>query len=758
MKKNLFFVSALSVLMTIAIGCSNEEEVVEQVQSQKTIVKATIENGVARTSVNELYQVVWSENDAFTVFGETTKGDMTLIGRGGTTTGSFGGNITLADGDVALFPAVANGVTTKTYTFLSEYTSTETDAPLLGVYNGTSFIFNPLSAVIRINASGLTSGAEYVLTITSTGDQVLTGDATLADNNALVPTGTGKEIKVKLTPATGVTSMTFDAPIPAQTYTGLTITMEDGNATTTTLRTLTNFVAVAGKLYEATEKVTTADALKTALTKGGNIDLAASFVLTEDLEIKENTIIDLNNQTLTNGNHSITVVEGKTLTIQNAASLSRSVTTPSITGSGDIIIASNNSTIIIGEGVNLTSSENCCVFVPRNVSGVTITTAGNLTSNGNYAAIQANGEATNVTVNVIGGSIKSACEGVYFPCTTNLNISGGTIQGTTAVYHKSGNLTVSGGILKAVGSKAEYVHNGNGCNATGDALVIEACDYPGGVPVVSITGGEFISENAKAVGYYQQAEGYELANEKFIIGGIFSDPSACYYLGSNADVKINMTKSYTGGGFKTQNGQKVALTMGDGVIYNATSPLVGSIGTQTLGFQFLRGSTVSIDGGTITSSEAKMLINNYANLTLKGVTLAPQIPTDKTETTDIDEGMKGQTYYVLSNNCGEVNIGEGTVITAPTNSDNTNCPTVYAFDVCKYDSYPNVTVNVKGATITGDVEYTGEGENQKLNITSGTINGKLVVKDGVTNPAISVDASATVNDSSWDPYKTTSDN
>ena len=88
MKKILFWVGALIVSMTIATGCSNEE-VVEQVQSKKTVVTATIENGSARTSVNSLYNVVWSQGDSFTVFGDAKKGNMTLIGEGGSTTGEF---------------------------------------------------------------------------------------------------------------------------------------------------------------------------------------------------------------------------------------------------------------------------------------------------------------------------------------------------------------------------------------------------------------------------------------------------------------------------------------------------------------------------------------------------------------------------------------------------------------------------------------------------------------------------------------------
>ena len=251
---------------------------------------------------------------------------------------------------------------------------------------------------------------------------------------------------------------------------------------------------------------------------------------------------------------------------------------------------------------------------------------------------------------------------------------------------------------------------------------------------MSITGGTF---NGKV---YSENVG------DFITGGVFSDPSACYYLGANANVTVNMENDYTGAGFKTENGQIVALTIADGKTYTVTAPLVGSAGTQNLGFQFKQGSTVTINGGTITSSDAKMLINNYANLTLNGVTLAPDIPNT----------MNGQTYYVLSNNCGTVNIEGGTTITAPTSSDTNNCPTVYAFDVCKYASYPNVTVNIKDATIAGNVEYTGAGIDQKLNISGGTITGDLVVADAYKTGALAggiVITGGNQTDSDWSTYK-----
>ena len=71
-------------------------------------------------------------------------------------------------------------------------------------------------------------------------------------------------------------------------------------------------------------------------------------------------------------------------------------------------------------------------------------------------------------------------------------------------------MTITGGALKATALKEDFEHNGNGCNYTGDALVVEACNYPGVVPTVNINGGTFtITDNtAKQIGVYNY-DGYK---------------------------------------------------------------------------------------------------------------------------------------------------------------------------------------------------------------------------------------------------------
>lgn len=486
------------------------------------------------------------------------------------------------------------------------------------------------------------------------------------------------------------------------------------------------------------------DDLQTALSKGGTVVLSGDMTVAQTLTISKDVVLDLGGKTLTGcfevTSGSFTVKNGKIVTDagqEDAISIKGA-------SEGDVIVVNVESTAEL-------EAADCCIVAPNTnkSKNITINTAGILTAKGEYNAIQLNGNAKG-NLNVTGGKITSSdgdAAAIYFPCDGTLSISAGEITGSTAVYIKSGNLNITGGTFTGNGEKKQYEYNGNGCHTTGDALVIDNCNYPTNLGTLSVSGGTFTSTYANAVGSYCGNSATEIKTG-FITGGIFSDPSACYYLGENADVTIEMTANYNGGGFKTESGQKVTLNMGDNVVYTAVAPLVGSIGTQNLGFQFKKGSTVSIKGGKITSSDAKMLINNYANLTLESVELIAIIPNT----------MGNQAYYVLSNNCGTVNINSGTVITAPTSSDENQ--KVFAFDVCKYASYPNVTVNVNdGATINGNVEYTGQLEDdntttkQLLNVKSGaTIKGNLVVAElnkAAAAVGVKVDANAKITGKGW---------
>mgnify|MGYP002553524263 CR=1 FL=1 len=177
---------------------------------------------------------------------------------------------------------------------------------------------------------------------------------------------------------------------------------------------------------------------------------------------------------------------------------------------------------------------------------------------------------------------------------------------------------------------------------------------------------------------------------------------------------ITLLDNTAGGGVKVESGKNIIFDLDD-YTYTVTGPLVGSSGTVTNGFQLLRDSTIKIQNGKIDSTAAglKILIQNYANLTLNNVIL---------------DGSKAlYCDYVCSNNFGTVDIIGNTSILAKEDA--------VAFDVYYWPDggYGDVIVNVNTTgTIDGKIEYgsdiTGKkdvAKMAKLNIQKGTFTGEI---------------------------------
>ncbi len=184
------------------------------------------------------------------------------------------------------------------------------------------------------------------------------------------------------------------------------------------------------------------------------------------------------------------------------------------------------SVVTIEKGATVNNEGNYAVVVFRtNTLNVEGTVKGLISTNGNAY----NGGSI---INIKDGATVTEANDVaiYMP-NGELNISGGIITGKTAVYFKSTKLNITGGTLIGNGEDAEYVYSGNGCNATGDALVIDSCNYPNGLESgnVSITGGTFKSTNANAVGSYA-GNGQTDPLTSFITGGTFSSKPDFDYL------------------------------------------------------------------------------------------------------------------------------------------------------------------------------------------------------------------------------------
>lgn len=181
-----------------------------------------------------------------------------------------------------------------------------------------------------------------------------------------------------------------------------------------------------------------------------------------------------------------------------------------VTTVGRVLGIYNDAYAVVEHGceMSISHTDNWGIVIIGSTQNVTgnprLDFAGKLVVHGTSFAISGNGNDKNFPiVNILeGADIQSDDVAIYQPSNTTMTISGGTITGATAVYVKCGNVIIDGGKLVGNGAAAAYSYNGNGANATGDALVVDNCNYPQGVASVVITDGEFESQNASAVGSY----------------------------------------------------------------------------------------------------------------------------------------------------------------------------------------------------------------------------------------------------------------
>jgi hypothetical protein len=103
-------------------------------------------------------------------------------------------------------------------------------------------------------------------------------------------------------------------------------------------------------------------------------------------------------------------------------------------------------------------------------------------------------------------SASNADSVIYAAGYANWTINNANLTGGSAIYIKSGNMTVKNGTFTANGAAADYAFNTNGCDITGDCVIIDSCGYPGSVPTVTINGGTFTSTNGEAVASYAKQD------------------------------------------------------------------------------------------------------------------------------------------------------------------------------------------------------------------------------------------------------------
>lgn len=202
---------------------------------------------------------------------------------------------------------------------------------------------------------------------------------------------------------------------------------------------------------------------------------------------------------------------------------------------------------------------------------------------------------------------------------------------------------------------------------------------------------------------------------------------------------ITLLKGGNGNGFKVPEGKftEQGLTIDfNQFTYMIGGQLIGSAGKGTNGCQLLKNNKITFKNGSFVGATEgskpaddtpdwhgapAIMIQNYCDLTLENMIV-----------TGGDE-----TVYTFSNNCGNTVIKDSTINAGKAKGYGSG---PFAFDVCRYSTYPSVSVTVQGSSvINGDVEISGtigEGQSRQLNIEDGTFNGRFIVSNTPANISI----------------------
>ena len=306
-----------------------------------------------------------------------------------------------------------------------------------------------------------------------------------------------------------------------------------------------------------------------------------------------------------------------------------------------------------------------------------------------------------------------------------LTIAGGTFSGglNTIKNDDYGSLTINGGSFTNVAqaallnwNKAEI--NGGTFEAGGNVILNGKLDDEMDQGELTINGGKFTSTSGNAViaqmggsssiGEIVVAEGIKIPGLYFAVTkdgktlNYTTAVDAVASVGDGESAVVTLLDNYDGGGVKVEGtGKDITFDLA-GYTWTIGTSLVGSAGTETNAFQLLKDNTVTFGNGVITSDEAKILIQNYCNLTLDGV--------------DVSLTTPGTGMYAVSSNNGSTVVKGGSTITV--NDGN------YAMDSFTFGDYDGGNVFIEDAVINGDLEIANGG---KMTVDGGTVNGNVKV-------------------------------
>ncbi len=132
--------------------------------------------------------------------------------------------------------------------------------------------------------------------------------------------------------------------------------------------------------------------------------------------------------------------------------------------------------------------------------------------------LHVNGTCQNSSVTIMGAEITSPDDnGIQLSAAGDYVITDCSISGKTGIYLKAGSLTLKDSAVQSTAAEhTEYEFNGNGSNPTGDAIVVDSCAYPGGIPTLNLDTGNTVSvvdgSGNTQIGYYEKTPEMEFGN------------------------------------------------------------------------------------------------------------------------------------------------------------------------------------------------------------------------------------------------------
>lgn len=558
-----------------------------------------------------------------------------------------------------------------------------------------------------------------------------------------------------------------------------------------TLKTTTEVASVTNAKGVSVNFATLSEAVKAAQA-GETVTLLADITLASKQSISKELTLDLNGKTLTGtALRTLSLGSGANVTIQDSSAEKTGKVANGYKGSGDPY------TICLDgySAAELTLVSGTVEANPHKTDLQSVAINTNHEKDGPYAInirggkvfvpeSSTNGRAIvageNVTLTVEGGEIVGGLHGVDVYGGSTTTITGGSISARVV---DTGVIKAAYG-LRAKGKASVTIGAADGTADVVSVAGIKMDDngYKLGVPAVTVNSGTIAGP------VYSITKGTIVFNVQATSEDVlrFADDTAAKFLPSNLELRAKdidgKTMYYVAAkpvaaigaiGYETladaiaaaKDGETVKLLAdvnGDGIAiapntfktgltvdfgghtYTVGGLLVGSSGTVSNGFQLNAGNKITFKNGTIVGATATagagtdwkgapaILIQNYCDLTLEQMT------------------VKGgdETCYTLSNNNGEIVIDGSTIVAGKGTKYGP-----FAFDVCRYASYPSVHVTVKGASvIEGNVEISGTiGDNQsrQLDIEGGTFKGAFKVVDQPANIAISGGTFATAIDETY---------